>query len=390
MTVMQRKYAAGVTLIELMVALAIGAVLMLGLVQVFAASRSAYQMSEGMARVQENSRFAMDFIQRDLRMAGHFGCSTDQAHMLDDSAAGVDRVALHFTAPIAFPLDFNASIQGYEATGTAPDDDVVLGEAGDGWSPDLPGEISALEPLAGSDILVLRYLYGEGVPVDTLKADAGQTTITIAPARWNVLTEGGHASPELFGISDCHRADIFLAEGGAVAPATGTIVTDSEDVGLRYDATEDGAGAYAEGQLRVFRAESIVYYVGTGTSGRPALFKARSNGGDYEGMELVEGIESMQLLFGRDTSATGPRGYVTEHHTAEELDEDADEWMRVGMVQVGFLARSPDRALAEAASDPERYPNVLGVSFDPTEIDDANYRSAYEVTVALRNRLFGN
>src|SRR5690606_40813368 len=94
-TINHSHRSAGVTLIELLVALAIGAVLMLGLVQVFAASRSAYQMSEGMARVQENSRFAMDFIQRDLRMAGHFGCSTDQAHMLDDSSPGIDRIALH-------------------------------------------------------------------------------------------------------------------------------------------------------------------------------------------------------------------------------------------------------------------------------------------------------
>lgn len=391
MTINHSHRSAGVTLIELLVALAIGAVLMLGLVQVFAASRSAYQMSEGMARVQENSRFAMDFIQRDLRMAGHFGCSTDQAHMLDDSSPGIDRIALHFPAPIGFPLDFNVSIQGYEAAGTAPGDDVVLGEAEGAWAPELPPEVAGLEPLPGSDILVLRYLYGEGVPVDALAADAGQTTITIAPARWDVLTEGGHASPELFALSDCHRADVFLAAGAAaVNPAAGTVVTDSEDVGLRYDASDDGTGAYAEGQLRLFRAESIVYYVGTGTSGRPALFRARSDGGAYQPMELVEGIESMQALFGRDTSATGPRGYVTAHDTAETLDVDADEWLRVGMVQVGFLARSPDRALADAASDPDRYPNVLGVRFDPTEIDDANYRSAYEVTVALRNRLFGN
>lgn len=387
----QPKTAAGVTLIELMVALAIGALLLLGLVQVFGASRAAYQMSEGMARVQENARFATDFIQRDLRMAGHFGCSTDQAHLLDDSSAGLNRIQLHFDMPVAFPLNFEASIQGYEAQETAPGDDVVLGDPTAGWSPSLPAEITALAPLPGSDILVLRYLYGEGVPVKRLTATSGETTIEVEPGRWGVLTAGGHASPELFGLANCSQADVFIATGsGAVNPGTGMITVGDPDIGRRYDADDAGSGTYGEDQLRLFRAESIVYYVGTGASGSPALFKARSNGDAYVAQELIESIESMQLVFGLDTSTPGPQGYVTEHRTAQALGTNEAEWMTVGMVQVGFLASSPDRALAEVASDASRYPNVLGVSFDPTELNDSHYRSSYEVTVALRNRLFGN
>lgn len=372
-----------------MVALAIGALLLLGLVQVFGASRAAYQMSEGMARVQENARFAMDFIQRDLRMAGHFGCSTDQAHLLDDSSAGLNRIQLHFGTPVAFPLNFEASIQGYEALETAPGDDVVLGDSTAGWSPSLPAEITALAPLPGSDILVLRYLYGEGVPVRSLTATSAETAIEVDPGRWGAITAGGHASPELFGLANCSQADVFLADG-AIDPATGTVTVGDPDVGLRYDADDAGTGSYGEDQLRLFRAESIVYYVGTGASGRPALFKARSNGGAYSAQELIESIESMQLVYGLDTSTPEPQGYVTEHRTAQALGTNEAEWMTVGMVQVGFLASSPDRALAEAASDVSRYPNVLGVSFDPTELNDSHYRSSYEVTVALRNRLFGN
>ncbi len=55
-----RQTMSGLSLIELMIALTIGLIIMLGVVQVFAASRTAYQLSEGLARVQENSRFAMD------------------------------------------------------------------------------------------------------------------------------------------------------------------------------------------------------------------------------------------------------------------------------------------------------------------------------------------
>src|SRR5690242_4302480 len=47
---------AGLSLIELMIAMVIGLVLILGLIQVFAASRQAYQLSQGIARNQENGR----------------------------------------------------------------------------------------------------------------------------------------------------------------------------------------------------------------------------------------------------------------------------------------------------------------------------------------------
>lgn len=39
-------------------------------------------LAEGSARAQENGRFALEFLQRDIRMAGHFGCVNDQAHFV--------------------------------------------------------------------------------------------------------------------------------------------------------------------------------------------------------------------------------------------------------------------------------------------------------------------
>src|SRR5690606_21928152 len=78
----KRRGAAGLSLIELMIALAIGSLLILALVEVFAASRAAYMLATGLARTQENGRFAIDILQRDLRMAGHAGCVNDQARFL--------------------------------------------------------------------------------------------------------------------------------------------------------------------------------------------------------------------------------------------------------------------------------------------------------------------
>ena len=64
---------AGMTLIELLVALAIGSFLMIGAVQVYNQSRQAFIINESIARVQETAQFAMDTVESDLRMASNWG-----------------------------------------------------------------------------------------------------------------------------------------------------------------------------------------------------------------------------------------------------------------------------------------------------------------------------
>ncbi|MGB5333025.1 MAG: PilW family protein [Woeseiaceae bacterium] len=64
---------AGLTLTELMVALAIGSFLMIGAIQIYNQSREAFVVNESIARVQETAQFAMDTIEADLRMASNWG-----------------------------------------------------------------------------------------------------------------------------------------------------------------------------------------------------------------------------------------------------------------------------------------------------------------------------
>lgn len=72
---MIKRYSnqAGLTLVELMVALAIGSFLVIGAVQIYSQSRQAFVINESIARVQETAQFAMDTIEADLRMASNWG-----------------------------------------------------------------------------------------------------------------------------------------------------------------------------------------------------------------------------------------------------------------------------------------------------------------------------
>jgi len=105
----------------------------------------------------------------------------------------------------------------------------------------------------------------------------------------------------------------------------------------------------------------------------------------------------MQLQFGQDsdTTTTGrPTGNIGASVAANAVlpagAADYDHaWRRVGLVQVGLLARSPDPAAAGQRVDADVMKlSALGVILAPP--NDTHYRAVYEDTVALRNRLFGN
>ncbi|MGY8565206.1 PilW family protein [Paracidovorax citrulli] len=377
---------AGVSLVEMMIALVIGMIIMLGVIQVFAASQTASRLSEGASRVQENARFATEFLERDLRMAGHMGCVNDQAHVVKNLGDPVN----HLVAGVGSgsPLDFRVSIQGYEAPNTAPGGVLTLGAA---WTAPsgLPASISGLNPApaGGSDVLVLRFLGAEGVPVNQISLAGGASTVTGDADRITRMTKDGVGTPTLFGIADCGHADIFAgALSGNEVKATGVDLT-------RYTTQPTG-------QTMLYRAESLVYYIGrNATTGVNGLRRARadSSGAYSTNEEVVEGIENLQLMFGLDSTpviglATPPVGSVTQAAVASGVTTATDaagagQWLRVGQVKVGLLAVSPDRS---SSIDAVNRPSVLGVEFAPAANNDGRYRSAYEVSVALRNRLFGN
>ena len=66
----------GVTLVELMVALALGLLVTVALLKVYIDASRMYRFNEGLARLQENGRFALEFIRRDARAAAARGCGS--------------------------------------------------------------------------------------------------------------------------------------------------------------------------------------------------------------------------------------------------------------------------------------------------------------------------
>jgi len=65
-----RARQSGLTLVELMVAMGLGLLLTVVIAQIFIGTRSSYATQEESARMQENARFALQLLERELRMAG--------------------------------------------------------------------------------------------------------------------------------------------------------------------------------------------------------------------------------------------------------------------------------------------------------------------------------
>jgi len=151
----------------------------------------------------------------------------------------------------------------------------------------------------------------------------------------------------------------------------------------------------------LYRAESVVYYIGyDATNKQSSLYRVRFDaapGGALTASApeaLVEGVRNMQLLYGQDhkLSATGaPSGFIDRQGTAADVEASlspADAaWRRVGAVQLGLVLESPDPSAAAQANDAAAL-TALGVTF--TAPKDGRFRTVYQTTIAVRNRLYGN
>lgn len=297
MTPMPR--ARGFTLVELMVAITIGLIIVAAITNIFLASRSTYNAQDRLARLQENGRFAMQFLARDLRMAAYYGC-------LDDLTA----VNSTLTSGAGLAFNISSALDG-------------LDNAAGNWFPSgntvLPTDI-----LPGTDALIVRM-------VDQPSSVAVSTTMPNESAVLRVTDVTGFNTNDIVVVSDCASADVMQV----------TQVITGANPALQHNptglnATQKLSKAYKP-PAQVFRFASQMYYVRNGTP--PTLWRT-TNGG--AGEELVQGVEDLQILYGVDTD-TPPDGLPNVYLKAGENGlKSADDWSRVKTVRATITARTLD------------------------------------------------
>lgn len=438
----------GFSLVEVLIGLVLTTFLLLGMVEMFSASQAAYRASTGISRNQENSRFAIDLLSRDLRMTGNMGCAGDTSHLpvLIDGAlvSNGQEFFSHFESapPTAwaaprYALRFDVSIQGYEATptiggvtfSTAPGGAFTLpatpgAGASTDWLPNVnTGLFGALTPvpIQGSDILVLRFFGADGVPITgTNLSSTATSTMAVGTTDDADKIRTAASTPALpnygfYGVANCTIASVFSVTGNPSGLNNDFQIANGLANNLRYFSGMEAT--YQPNATNIYPAFVMAYYVGVRTGSTiPSLYRARFNGTTWVTEELVEGVEMMQLTYGRDwdnpavTTDGALDGGVEDFVTADTVfatdptgnsincgagttpasnytcSNGAGTWLRVNAVRLSLLLRSPQStSTSNVAAGTIQ---VGGVAVTPPAAR-AVLRTPYDVTVSLRNRTSG-
>lgn len=78
----------GFSLVELLIAMLLGLILTAGALQMMLSSQEIYQTTDTLSRIQENGRFTLNFLSKDIRMAGHNTTKDGDGKVFWDGACG--------------------------------------------------------------------------------------------------------------------------------------------------------------------------------------------------------------------------------------------------------------------------------------------------------------
>lgn len=240
----------GMTLVELMVALAIGSLLMIGAVTVFVQSRATFRVADSVSRLQENARFVLDRLEPDIRMAGYLGLisrpDTIQGRAGSDDPEGLGPHACESNWAINLEAVVEGSNNGYPwGVGCDP-----FGGAA----------------VADADTLVVRRVSEDEV---TGALDANALYVQSGRAVGGEIFQGAPA-PTLPGVSETHR----LIVNGYYVSQTSTLST-------------------ADNQVPSLRVKRLV----SGAAGPVVVDE-----------EVLPGVEDFQVQLGVDTDGVGASG----------------------------------------------------------------------------------
>lgn len=329
----QRGDQAGVTLVELMVALAISLFMVAALVVLYVNNSAARTELDRASRQIENGRFAIDMLRDDLALAGYYGemSPADVTSFTEPNPCAADPTLMGWsTVAGPTPVRMPAAVLG--PTDAA---DTVVPAA---WGCDTP---SALNQRAGTSYLVVRRVQPEGV--------APSATLAATPyVQSNGCLDG--VQPFVLG--------------------TGADATNFPLV---------GPDCLTARPARVYLTR--LYYVSTcgvcsPSDGIPTLKMRELRGNALVERTVSDGIEDLQFEFGRDTDGDG----IVDDFVAAV---PAGEWSSVIAVRVYLISRAT--AATPGYSDDKIYARGPFGDYTPASSETQFKRRAYSAVAHLPN-----
>jgi len=356
----------GLSLVELIIALALGLLLTLGVTQIYLSGNQTYRQTQGLAHAQESTRFVSAVLTPDFRSAGSFGCLAEMGRPLDQVVDNRLKGNL--------PVLLTQAVRGWEYSNTGPGDTITLagtlstpatgnwksGLAGAALPADLEGSV-----VTNSDVIIVNALTPLTVPVKAANPQNGNS-INLEdnsgiPVNRIVLAALGDCSEgELFQKSNNANSSALTMAGGNISPGN-----DGNNFNLAY-----------EPETRVYEFTAMAYYIGEGTNGEPALFR-RLMTPLQPPQELVSGVETLQILYGVNANGTSA---ADTYLPADEVDD----WGSVASIRFSVMTRSQDEVLEEENS---RTFAMLGSEVAQGNNGDRRVRIVSVSTTTIRGRM---
>lgn len=337
----------GFSLVELLVAMAIGLVFMAGVVKVYVSTSDAYRKQHALAEVQNNGRFVINFLQNAIMAADYRGCVATSSSLSND-----------LNNSTAYQYNFAQSLSGNESTGAGS------------WTPALDAAMTS--PLSGNDAITVRGASDFPVPI--------QAAMTTTSDALSVDASTGFTTGNILMVSNCAgNVDIFQVSGTALSGSTTRLLQHTTGGSNPGNATPSFTAVY-DTTSYVSPVSTTGIFLRTNSRGINSLYVVQpSISGSTSPVELAEGVDGMQILYGVRPSGSTTND-ATLYLTAKEVDASS-LWDNVVMVRVAVLVSSPEPA--GKVADNKTY-DVLGVNYGP--YTDARARRVFTATITLRNR----
>jgi len=340
-----RSYAAkGWTLVELLVAMALGLLIVAGIGQIYLAAKRSYDIQNSIAQLQEVGRYTTEVITQDIRRAGYWGLmNLNTVDLAADSAGKI------------FPTN------DVSPAGTCPNGNTD-------WGRMITRKVFGLDDTAlGYDCLATHWKRGDILTVRY--ADPSPVT-TFDPDALYVHTAPLEASLVFGNPANCQSS---------ASPPGCTFLDYVDD-------TSFPPAAYS------YRVVAHAYYVADsstatqcGVASAPALpalaQETLSSGASSPGFpvksELVTGVEQLQFQYGVDTDLDAARS-VNQYMNADTVTA-TNNWNNVRSVRFWVLIRGdcPEAGYTDNST--------YNMGNFPYPVNDSFRRTLYTSTVALRN-----
>lgn len=340
--------SGGFSLIEMMLAMLIGAIILAGIFTVFANTRESQRTMTQHLQMLGDARFSIELLTYDLRHASIYG-GTNLATLVEcraeDSSCSV-------TAPA-----------NDCATGWSHDIDLPL------YSPLDDDEVATYvtngcpitSHVAGTDVIVIRY--ADAAAIDAADLEAGNTYVRSNYKSGRLFvgaTEPGFSGDTLDSFTNNYK-----------------MVTRAYYISAYTDTVGDGIPS-----LRRLELEE-----GTGTDADTPVLTDQV---------LMSGVENLQIQFGIDTNNDGEiNKYTNAENVSAESVTNADDgiraqaktdWSKVKAVKVWALVRAekPEKDFNTASADGNGY-SLGGFTIPDGDLNDGYRRLLLSNVIRMRN-----